>query len=85
MNPLLTSVREFPEELGKHLAEFVVRRIQEPDREPQQLTIPTRVVVRESTRALSAGKAASTRRDAGIRMVSKVKTEKRQAALPPSS
>lgn len=26
MNPPLTSVREFPEELGKHLAEFVVRR-----------------------------------------------------------
>ncbi len=51
MHPTLTSVQEFPEELGKHLAEFVLRRIQEPEREPQQLTIPTRVVVRESTRA----------------------------------
>lgn len=53
MDPPLTSVQEFPEELGKHLAELVLRRIQKPDREPHQLTIPTRVVVRQSTRALS--------------------------------
>ncbi len=52
MDPPLTSVREFPEELGKHLAEFALRRIQQPDREPQQLVIPTKVIVRESTRAL---------------------------------
>jgi len=49
MDPPLTSVREFPEELGKHLAEFVLRRIQSPDREPQHLTIPTRIVLRKST------------------------------------
>lgn len=59
MDPPLTTVREFPEELGTHLAEFVLRRIQEPDRAPQQLTIPTRVVVRESTKAIAA---ASVRR-----------------------
>lgn len=52
MDPPLTSVREFPEELGKHLAEFALRRIQQPDREPQQIVIPTKVVLRESTRAL---------------------------------
>ena len=51
MDPPLTSVREFPEELGRHLAQFVLRRLQEPDRKPQQLTIPTRVVERESTKA----------------------------------
>lgn len=50
MDPPLTSVREFPEELGKHLAEYALRRIQNPDRPPQQLTIPTRVVLRKSTR-----------------------------------
>ena len=54
MDPPLTSVREFPEELGKHLAEFVLRRIQSPDRDPQQLTIPTRIVVRQSTRSIPA-------------------------------
>lgn len=52
MDPPLTSVREFPEELGKHLAEFVLRRIQQPDRPPQKLTIPTRLVLRQSTRSV---------------------------------
>jgi len=52
MTPLLTSVAEYPEELGKHLAEFALRRAQEPDRPPQRLTIPTRVVVRQSTRPI---------------------------------
>jgi LacI family transcriptional regulator len=51
-DPPLTSVREFPEELGTHLAEFVIRRIQSPDREAQTLIIPTRLVVRKSTRQL---------------------------------
>lgn len=51
--PPLTSVREFPEELGRHLAEFVLKRLHEPDRKPQQLTIPTRVITRESTRPLA--------------------------------
>jgi DNA-binding LacI/PurR family transcriptional regulator len=50
MDPPLTSVREFPEELGIHMAEFVQRRIQTPAREPQSLTIPTRIVLRKSTR-----------------------------------
>ena len=62
MDPPLTSVREFPQELGKHLAEFVLRRIQNPDREPQQIVIPTRVVVRESTRTLTAGDTELSRR-----------------------
>lgn len=52
MDPPLTSVREFPEELGTHLAEFVQRRIQTPDREPQMLTIPTRIVLRQSVRQM---------------------------------
>jgi len=54
MDPPLTSVREFPEELGKHLAEFVLRRIQSPEREPQQLTIPTKIMLRQSTRPIPA-------------------------------
>ena len=53
-DPPLTSVREFPEELGTHLAEFVLRRIQSPDREPQTLTIPTKIVLRRSTRPFTA-------------------------------
>jgi DNA-binding LacI/PurR family transcriptional regulator len=57
MDPPLTSVREFPEELGKHLAEFALRRIQQPDRPPQKLTIPTRLVLRQSTKPLSIRRA----------------------------
>jgi DNA-binding LacI/PurR family transcriptional regulator len=72
MHPPLTSVREFPEELGKHLAEFVLRRIQEPERKPQQLTIPTRVVVRESTRARSGGTTGLARRRAEAGIISEV-------------
>ncbi len=56
MDPPLTSVREFPEELGKHLAEFALRRIQQPDRPPQKLVIPTRLVLRQSTKPLSVKK-----------------------------
>jgi DNA-binding LacI/PurR family transcriptional regulator len=52
MDPPLTSVREFPEELGKHLAEFVLRRAQKPDRPPQQLVIPTKIMFRESCQPL---------------------------------
>lgn len=51
MHPTLTTVTEFPEELGQHLAEFVLRRMKEPDSDPRQLVIPTRVVVRDSTAA----------------------------------
>jgi LacI family transcriptional regulator len=47
-------VREFPEELGKHLEEFVLRRIQNSDRPPQQFTIPTRLVIRQSAKRFSS-------------------------------
>jgi DNA-binding LacI/PurR family transcriptional regulator len=60
MDPPLTSVREFPEELGRHLAEFVLRRIQKPDRPPQRLTIPTQLVLRQSTRSVPAKKSELT-------------------------
>ena len=60
MYPPLTTVREFPEELGRHLAEFVLKRIQLPGKKPQQLTIPTRIIVRESTRPLSGNKPEAT-------------------------
>ena len=59
MHPQLTSVREFPEELGRHLAEFALNRLATPNREPQQLTIPTRVIVRESTQPLALSRPGS--------------------------
>jgi DNA-binding LacI/PurR family transcriptional regulator len=49
--PALTSVREFPEELGRQLAAFALSRIRDPAQPARQLTIPTQLVVRESTHA----------------------------------
>lgn len=50
--PALTTAREFPSELGRHLAEFTLRRIQEPGISPQQLLMPTELIRRDSVRAL---------------------------------
>ena len=55
LHPGLTTVREFPKELGVHLAEFTLRRIQEPDISPQQLVMPTELIRRESVRHIGAG------------------------------
>lgn len=53
LHPGLTTVREFPRELGGHLAEFVLRRIHEPDLSPQQMLMPTELIRRESVRYIS--------------------------------
>lgn len=46
--PPLSSVREFPEELGRHLAEFVLNRLRNPSIACQKLTVPTQIVLRGS-------------------------------------
>jgi LacI family transcriptional regulator len=61
LHPGLTSVREFPRELGTHLAEFTLRRIQEPDLPPQQLLLPTELIRRESVRRIAPASARATR------------------------
>jgi DNA-binding LacI/PurR family transcriptional regulator len=60
LHPGLTTVREFPKELGEHLAEFVLRRINEPDLAPQQLIMPTELIRRESVRQVSSGHTLAT-------------------------
>ncbi len=55
LHPGLTTVREFPKELGVHLAEFAIRRIQEPNLAPQQLIMPTELIRRESVRQIAPG------------------------------
>lgn len=57
MHPGLTTVREFPKELGGHLAEFTLRRIHEPDLRPQQLVMPTELIRRESVRSIPSDPA----------------------------
>jgi len=46
--PPLTRVREFPEKLGRHLAEFVIKRARNPSQPAPTLTISTQFVIRES-------------------------------------
>jgi len=60
LHPGLTTVREFPKELGVHLAEFTIRRINEPELRPQQLVMPTELIRRESVRQIVPGHSQMT-------------------------
>ena len=62
LHPALTTAREFPKEQGRHLAEFVLRRIQEPDLSPQQLVIPTELIRRDSVGLRAAPQLARTKK-----------------------
>lgn len=46
--PALTTTREFPEHLGRNLAEAILRRIEDPDQGPQRITVPTEFIRRDS-------------------------------------
>ena len=48
LHPTLTTVRVFTDEIGKQLAELLLKRIARPDLSPQSVTLPTQVVRRES-------------------------------------
>jgi DNA-binding LacI/PurR family transcriptional regulator len=62
LHPALTTAREFPKEQGRHLAEFVLQRIHEPDQPAQQLVIPTELIRRDSIGAPSTTKSTRVRR-----------------------
>jgi DNA-binding LacI/PurR family transcriptional regulator len=51
-HPPLTTIREFPEQLGKQLAEVVLNRIGSPSLEPQRVIVPTELVKRDSCRPI---------------------------------
>jgi DNA-binding LacI/PurR family transcriptional regulator len=57
--PALTTVREFPEEIGKHLAELVLERIRTPEIPERQLLLHTQLVRRESSAAPSPSRAGN--------------------------
>ena len=57
-HPALTSVKEFPEELGRQLAEFALNRLRSPSRPPQHVTIPTRLQIRHSVATVAKQKPA---------------------------
>lgn len=57
MNPALTSVHVFVEQVGRQLAQMLMARIARPDMPPQTQTIPTQLVKRESCRPVEAQEA----------------------------
>lgn len=62
LHPKLTSVRVFTDELGKQLAESLLQRIERPDRVPENLTLPTLLVKRESCGSAPGGRQLSVAR-----------------------
>ena len=58
LNPALTTIREFPEQVGRHMAELLLERIAKPDIEPRRLTMPTEFVKRDSCSAPSESRLA---------------------------
>lgn len=53
LNPGLTTIREFPEQVGRHMAELLLERIANPDIAPRRLTMPTEFVKRDSCSPLN--------------------------------
>jgi DNA-binding LacI/PurR family transcriptional regulator len=50
--PSLTTIREFPEQLGKQMVEMILNRVAKPDQAPQRITIPTEFIKRDSCRSI---------------------------------
>jgi DNA-binding LacI/PurR family transcriptional regulator len=58
--PALTTIREFPEQLGRQMVELLLNRIANPNQEPQRVTMPTELIKRDSCRAISPSEDVST-------------------------
>jgi len=58
MNPSLTSVHVFVEQVGRQLAQMLMNRIARPDLPAQRQTIPTQLVKRESCRPIEVPEIA---------------------------
>jgi len=61
LHPHLTTARVFTDQLGNHLAEMVLKRIESPGQGPQQFTVPTQLVRRESCEPLTITKETQSR------------------------
>lgn len=59
MHPPLTTVRQFPELVGRRLAEMILARAAAPSLPSQRAVIPTQLVKRESTGPLVIGTSTS--------------------------
>jgi DNA-binding LacI/PurR family transcriptional regulator len=58
--PGLTTIREFPEQLGKQMVELILNRIAKPGLATSQIIVPTELIKRESCKpiAVSAGQTS---------------------------
>ena len=72
LHPPLTSVRIFPDQIGKQLAEQLLKRIARPDLPQQAAALPTQLIKRESCRPLFPIQYLAPNEKAGVRE-SKVK------------
>jgi DNA-binding LacI/PurR family transcriptional regulator len=57
--PSLTTIREFPEQLGRKMVELLVNRIANPSLERQQVTLPTELIKRDSCRPILSSEGIS--------------------------
>ncbi len=69
--PGLTTIREFPEQLGTSLVEVLLNRIADPRLDPQRVTIPTELVKRESCQGPSSSSGAGLSLSAAAAAVSR--------------
>jgi DNA-binding LacI/PurR family transcriptional regulator len=52
--PRLTTIREFPEQLGKQMVEMILNRIANPGQQTHCVTVPSEIIKRDSCRAIAA-------------------------------
>jgi DNA-binding LacI/PurR family transcriptional regulator len=52
--PALTTIREFPEQLGRKMVELVLNRIAKPGQKPKAVTMPIELVKRDSCRRIDS-------------------------------
>jgi LacI family transcriptional regulator len=50
--PGLTTIREFPDQLGRHMVELLLSRLADPGLPPRSVTIPTELIRRDSCQAV---------------------------------
>lgn len=48
LNPALSTIREFPEQIGMQLVDLAIKRLANPGDEPRHITIPTQLIKRDS-------------------------------------
>jgi len=62
--PPLTSVRVFTDQLGKQMAELLLQQVSRLDAKPQVVTLPTRLIRRESCGPVSQTEAVAIKEEA---------------------